>query len=61
MNMITLSYRFGIGDYRIILVNFKQSDTVGYRVKICSPGMWRLAHKNRIVVEKYSKKHLDLS
>ena len=23
--------------------------------------MWRLAHKNRIVVEKYSKKPLDLS
>ena len=59
-NTVILSYRFGIEDYRIILVNFKQSNVGGYRVNICSPVIYRLMYENNFTVEKCIKKSLDL-
>ena len=59
-NTIIFPYGFGIGDYRIILVGFKQSNVVGYRVKICSLGIRKLICENKAVVEKHNMKALEL-
>ena len=52
MNIIILPYRFGTEDHKIVLVNFKQSDVVGFRVKIYSLGMRRLICENKVAVKR---------
>ena len=58
--MAIFSHGFSIGYYRVILVNFKLNDIAGYRVKICSLEMRRLICKNKVAVEKYNVKALEL-
>ena len=59
-NVIIFPCRFGTGDYQIILVDFKFSNVAGYRINICSSGIWRLIYDNKIAIEKYIKKTLEL-
>ena len=60
INVVMLPYRFGIGDHKIILVNFKCSNVSGHIINICSPGIWRLIYDKKLAVEKYLKKSFEL-
>ena len=47
-------------DYRVIIVDFNLKDAVDYQVKICYLEMSRLIGDNKLAVEKYNTKALDL-
>ena len=49
-----------MGDYRIIIVDFNLRDKTGYQVKIFYLEMRRLTRDNKLVVEKYNMKVLEL-
>ena len=59
-NIIVFSYQFGLCNHRVILVDFKLSNTTGHRVRIYSLEIRRLIYKNKAVVEKYNAKALKL-
>ena len=60
MNAVLLLDRFGIGDYRVILVDFKLNDLAGYRVNICTPNARRLIEHEPSVVARYNNKAKEL-
>ena len=60
INFIIFPHRFGTRDHWIILVDFKHSDVAGHRINICSPGMQRLMHENKLAIDKYIKKASEL-
>ena len=47
-------HRFGVGDHRVILVDFNLNQIIQQSVKICSPLMWRLICENEKSVENYN-------
>ena len=59
-NVVLLLHKFSIGNHRIIAVDFNLKDVAGYQVKICYPEMRRLVGDNKLVIEKYNAKVLEL-
>ena len=47
-------HRFGVGDHRVILVDFNLNQIIQQSVKICSPSMRRLICENEKSVENYN-------
>ena len=59
-NIVLLLDRFGTEDYSMIIVDFNLRDIAGYWVKICYLGIRRLTGDNKLAVEKYNAKALEL-
>ena len=60
MNMSILPCEFGVGDYRVILVNFNIDELIGRRVKIYSSSVRRLICENQSAVDKYNCRVVEL-
>ena len=58
--MPVLLYKFGIGDYRVVLVNFNIDELIDRRVKVCSPLMRQLIHKNQQAIDNYNFRVVEL-
>lgn len=53
-------HKFGAGDHRVILVDFKLDQIIQQNVRICTPSMRRLICENEQSVEKYNNLALSL-
>ena len=60
MNIILLPCRFGMGDHRLIIINFRLDDIVEYRVNIYALNMRRLIGNKSLVVARCNAKAIEL-
>ena len=58
--MILLLCRFSIEDYRVIIIDFKLENLVGYKVNIYTLNMRRLIGDKPLVTARYNEKAKEL-
>ena len=60
MNTILLLYRFGTGDYRVIIIDFRLDNAIKYRVNIYTLNTRSLIDNKPSVVARYNAKVIEL-